>query len=80
MGLLLVGYVAKAQQQIVWGYLRDSISNEPIELGSVTNTTHKSTAITNNQGQFKISIAKNDVLTVSAVGYRYFKVFLTKYR
>ncbi len=74
MGLLLVGYVAKAQQQIVWGYLRDSISNEPIELGSVTNTTHKSTAITNNQGQFKISIAKNDVLTVSAVGYRYFKL------
>ncbi len=74
MGLVLVGFAAQAQQQTVWGYIRDSINNEPIELASVTNTTHKSTVITNNQGQFKISIAKNDVLTVSAVGYRYFTV------
>lgn len=61
-------------QQTVWGYIRDSVTNEPIELASVTNTSHKSTVITNNQGLFKINIVKNDVLTVSAVGYRYFTV------
>jgi len=71
--LVLVGFTSKAQQT-VWGYIRDSVTNDPIELASVTNTTHKSTVITNNQGLFKISIAKNDVLTVSAVGYRYFTV------
>ncbi len=61
-------------QQTVWGYIRDSVTNEPVELASVTNTSHKSTVITNNQGLFKINIVKNDVLTVSAVGYRYFTV------
>jgi hypothetical protein len=61
-------------QQTVWGYIRDSVTNEPIELASVTNTSHKSTVITNNQGLFKINIVKNDVLTVSAVGYRYYTV------
>lgn len=61
-------------QQTVWGYIRDSVTNEPVELASVTNTSHKSTVITNNQGLFKINIVKNDVLTVSAVGYRYYTV------
>ncbi len=61
-------------QQIVWGHIKDSVTNEPIELASVTNTTRKSTVITNNEGLFKINIAKNDVITVSAVGYRYFTI------
>jgi uncharacterized protein YcfL len=71
LGLLLVGYVAKAQQQIVWGYLRDSISNEPIELASITNTNKKKTVVSNNKGQFKIEVSKNDILSISAVGYHY---------
>lgn len=69
--IVLVGFVAKAQQQMVWGYLRDSISNEPIELASVTNTNKKKTVVTNNKGLFKIEISKNDILSISAVGYHY---------
>ena len=71
MVLVLVGFAANAQQQIVWGYLRDSISNEPIELASVTNTNKKKTVVTNNKGIFKIDISKNDILSISAVGYHY---------
>jgi hypothetical protein len=61
-------------QQTIWGYLRDSISNEPIELASVTNTNKKQTVISNNKGLFKLEISKDDILTVSAVGYRYYTV------
>lgn len=68
---LLVGFVAKAQQQMVWGYLRDSISNEPIELASITNTNKKKTVVSNNKGLFKIEISKYDILSISAVGYHY---------
>lgn len=73
MLVFFIGLKTNAQQ-IVWGHIRDSITNEPIELASVTNTTHKSTVISNNEGLFKISIAKNDVLTISAVGYKYYTV------
>ena len=71
IGLVLFGFVANAQQQIVWGYLRDSISNEPIELASITNTNKKKTVVSNNKGQFKIEVSKNDILFISAVGYHY---------
>lgn len=71
MGLVLVGFASQAQQQTIWGYLRDSISNEPIELASVTNTNKKKTVVSNNKGLFKIEISKNDILSISAVGYHY---------
>ncbi len=68
---VLIGFVSKAQQQMVWGYLRDSISNDPIELASITNTNKKKTVVTNNKGLFKIEVSKNDILSLSAVGYHY---------
>jgi len=68
---VFVGFAAKAQQQIIWGYLRDSISNEPIELASITNTNKKKTVVSNSKGLFKIEISKNDILSISAVGYHY---------
>ncbi|WP_439504384.1 hypothetical protein [Sediminibacterium sp.] len=72
--LMVISFVASNlnAQQTVWGYLKDSISNEPIELASVTNTNKKQTVITNNNGLFKVEISKDDILSISAVGYRYY--------
>jgi hypothetical protein len=69
--LVFVDFVANAQQQTIWGYIRDSISYDPIELASVTNTNKKKTVVTNNKGLFKIEVSKNDILSISAVGYHY---------
>ena len=62
-------------QQVIWGYVKDSITNEPIEMASITNTRNNNTVITNQKGLFKIEVSKNDILSVAAVGY-YFDTVL----
>ncbi len=57
------------QKNIVWGYLKDSLTKEPIVLASVTNINRKHTMMTSNKGRFKIELHENEVLSVAAVGY-----------
>lgn len=66
--ILIVGNSLRAQK-VIWGYVKDSISNEPIEMASITNTRNNNTVITNQKGLFKIEVSKNDILSVAAVGY-----------
>lgn len=70
--LLLLSSMLTAQAQsknIVWGYLKDSITNEPIVLASVTNMNKKRTVMTGNTGRFKIELTDNDILSFAAIGY-----------
>ncbi|MEN9599250.1 MAG: hypothetical protein RL596_1569 [Bacteroidota bacterium] len=64
--------VASAQQKnIVWGYLKDSITQEPIVLASVTNLSSKQTVMTSHTGRFKIQLTENQLLSFAAVGYHF---------
>lgn len=72
--VLLIGNITQAQK-VIWGYVKDSITNEPIEMASITNTNKNNTVITNQKGLFKIEVSKNDILSVAAVGY-YFDTVL----
>ncbi len=73
LGLLLC-YVClgtSAQSRLVWGYLRDSATHEPIVLASVTNINTKQTVMTGNTGRFSIELAEKQVITFAAVGYHF---------
>jgi hypothetical protein len=65
-------FVVSAQQKnIVWGYLKDSITKEPIALASVTNLNAKQTVMTSHTGRFKIQLTENQLLSFAAVGYHF---------
>jgi hypothetical protein len=59
------------KQPAVWGYLRDSITHEPIVLASVKNMNTGKTVMTSSAGRFKIDVSVNQVLSFAAVGYHF---------
>lgn len=67
--VLLAPLFVQAQKITVWGYLRDSVTNEPISLASVTNMNTGKTVMTSNTGRFRIEVNSNHVLSFAAVGY-----------
>lgn len=68
--LLLLSVSAIGQKKkIVFGYLRDSITNAPIALASVRNINTNTTTMTGNNGKFSITVGENHVLSFAAVGY-----------
>lgn len=72
LGLLLCLICSDASaQKLVWGYLRDSATHEPIALASVTNINTKQTVMTGNSGRFSIELAEKQVITFAAVGYHF---------
>ena len=76
---LVASLVASAQKnEIKWGYLRDSITNEPIVLASVTNISTKTTVMTSAIGRFKINLLENQVLSFAAVGYYFDTIHYNK--
>jgi hypothetical protein len=76
--LLLLSLGASAQKKERWGYLRDSITREPIVLASVTNLNTGATVMTGSNGRFKIEIAENHVLSFSAIGYYFDTIHFNK--
>lgn len=70
---LLVGTETFAQgnKQTVWGYLRDSVTGQPIVLASVTNLNKAKTVMTSTVGLFRIDLSPNDILSFAAVGYHF---------
>ncbi len=62
---------AQKNNGTVFGYLRDSVTNEPIILASVTNLNTGRTVMTGNTGRFKIDLSENQVLSFAAVGYHF---------
>lgn len=71
--LILCGLGVNAQKKTntIWGYLRDSVTQEPIILASVTNLTTNKTVMTSATGRFKIELTENQVLSFAAVGYHF---------
>jgi len=71
--LILLTSITYAQKKgnPVWGYLRDSVTHEPIILASVTNLTNNTTVMTSATGRFKIDLTENQVLSFAAVGYHF---------
>lgn len=67
---IILGVSANAQK-VVWGYLRDSTSREPIPLASVKNLSTGQTVMTNSDGRFRISLGKNQYLGFAAVDYHF---------
>ncbi len=58
-------------QNTVWGYLRDSVTHEPIALASVTNINTKQTVVTGSTGLFSIELSEKEVISFAAVGYHF---------
>lgn len=71
--MIVCGLDANAQKntKMVWGYLRDSATQEPIILASVTNLTTDKTVMTSATGRFRIELAENHTLSFAAVGYHF---------
>ena len=71
--IILLSTVTYAQKKntTVWGYLRDSITHEPIILASVTNLNMGKTVMTSATGRFTIELTVNQVLSFAAVGYHF---------
>lgn len=68
--LVFCSLFAQAQKKNErWGYLRDSVTKEPIVLASVTNLNTQKTVMTSARGRFKIELKENQVLSFAAVGY-----------
>ncbi|MEI6265159.1 MAG: hypothetical protein WCP74_08630 [Sphingobacteriia bacterium] len=68
--LMMIAMVSFAQKkEPVWGYLKDSVTNEPIVLASIANFETKKTVMSSNTGRFKIEVSDNQILSFAAVGY-----------
>ncbi len=67
--LIISTTIFSQKKETVWGYLKDSVTNEQIVLASVTNFETKKTVMTSNTGRFKIEITNNQILSFAAVGY-----------
>lgn len=62
----------------VTGYLRDSITHEPVVLASVTNMNTGQTVMTSYKGLFRITATENQVLSFAAVGYHFDTIQYTR--
>lgn len=76
--LLFVAFSVNAQKKERWGYLRDSVTHEPIALASVTNLNTGATVVTSATGRFKITLAENHVLSFAAIGYFFDTIHFNK--
>ena len=63
--------LSQAQKKKVYGYLRDSVTMNPITLASVTNLNNKTTVMTSYNGRFLIELKENDILSFAGVGYHF---------
>jgi len=67
--LLLLTFSVKAQQGILKGYLRDSITHYPITNGTITNWNTQKKVKTDAKGFFYIEVTTNDQLHAQAPEY-----------
>lgn len=76
--LLLTIFLARAQQPVYrYGYLKDSATQEPIVLASVTNLNTKQTVMTSKTGRFRIELKENEILSFAAVDYHFDTIHYT---
>jgi len=61
--------------RLIYGYLKDSASGEPIAMASVKNNQSKQTVITNAKGRFSITLSPNQLISFAAVGYHFDTIY-----
>lgn len=61
--------------RLVYGYLKDSATGEPIVMASVKNNQSKQTVMTNAKGRFSINLSPNQLISFAAVGYHFDTVY-----
>ena len=61
--------------RVIYGYLKDSATGEPIVMASVKNNQSKQTVITNAKGRFSITLSPNQLISFAAVGYHFDTVY-----
>jgi hypothetical protein len=69
--MLMITFGAQAQKNTVWGYLRDSVTHEPIPLASITNLNTGKVVMTGYTGRFRVEATNNQVFSFAAVGYHF---------
>jgi len=60
------------------GFLKDSSTQIPIVLASVTNLTTRETVMTSSAGKFSIAVKPKDILSFAAVGYYFDTLTVTQ--
>ncbi len=61
--------------RLMYGYLKDSATGEPIVMASVKNNQSKQTVMTNAKGRFSINLSPNQLISFAAVGYHFDTVY-----
>lgn len=69
--LIVLADEANSQSGTVNGFLLDSITNFPIDYGTITNATRKKTVHSNEKGFFRLEATPNDFIYAIAKSYRY---------
>ena len=69
LSVCLLSISAGAQQNYIYGYIRDSITDLPIQDVHVSGSRGDTSDYTNSSGLFVIKSAKGDTLTFLRVGY-----------
>ncbi len=75
--LLLATLSSFGQKKKVWGYIRDSISKEPIELASIMNLNKGTNSMSSTSGKFSIDITGNNLLAIASVNHYFDTLTLT---
>src|SRR3569833_186444 len=71
LAFISVAFHANRQQACVSGYVRDSITHFPVVKGTITNSSTRSKVQTDANGLFRIRLAPNDLIYVTAPSYHY---------
>ena len=69
-------FAQKSDKKI--GFLKDSTTQMPIVLASVTNLTTRETVMTSSAGKFSIAVKPKDILSFAAVGYYFDTLTVTQ--
>jgi hypothetical protein len=69
-------FAQKSDKKI--GVLKDSTTQMPIVLASVTNLTTRETVMTSSAGKFSIAVKPKDILSFAAVGYYFDTLMVTQ--
>lgn len=68
-------HVFAQPSKLIYGYLKDSTTGEPIAMASVKNNQSKQTVMTNTKGRFSITISPNQLISFAAVGYHFDTIY-----
>ena len=71
LSMVVISNQSMAQQPLVMGYLRDSMTMYPIAGGTITNWNTKKKTLTDGNGYFKIEAKNNELLYAQAPQYAY---------